>query len=465
MPLRVQNKHSWSVLLLLLTLTLLIVFFKREGIVSTKKRSKAVSAAFIVRSTASCAKLSSVLESQGGIDVFLVEENPCLGKSSAFTSDTHVAMSFVFDKGWLPQVKGLGKNLNCFWSEGLANSTADGDIISSFDYILVDSVFQQARLLELYSSFVQDLMISGRLYPSIVVLNPTQKDFPERLAMLTNRGLASARFKRWASQTLPIYRRHSPTIQTNSPRNKYAAVIIETSANFLLEFACRNALYYLGPSWSLVVYHSHSNSAIVKYSLRALPVEFRLLPTSLADVGEYNTLMKTLWFWDSLSSFSKVLLFQTDSILLSRHIDEFLAYDYIGAPWDFSTNDRVRKAIQNGTMSSTVGNGGFSLRSVAAMRKVVEKFGHESTAEEQEDMFFARFMDKAGYTLAPENVAARFCMEVDTGALSKKEQPLALHAAWYYMPPKKYMPMLQKSIPRVPPQTTPSLCALLLGGC
>jgi hypothetical protein len=99
------------------------------------------------------------------------------------------------------------------------------------------------------------------------------------------------------------------------------------------------------------------------------------------------------------------------------------------------------------------------------MLKIIEKFGHESSPEEQEDMFFARFKDKAGYTLAPENVAARFCMEVDTGVLSKSEHPLALHAAWYYMPPKKYMSMLQKSIPRVPPQTTPALCALLMAGC
>ena len=43
-------------------------------------------------------------------------------------------------------------------------------------------------------------------------------------------------------------------------------------------------------------------------------------------------------------------------------MDNFLKFDYIGAPWDLTNNERVANYVKKGYLKNAVGNGGFSLR-------------------------------------------------------------------------------------------------------
>jgi len=95
------------------------------------------------------------------------------------------------------------------------------------------------------------------------------------------------------------------------------------------------------------------------------------------------------------------LCIQWDGYILNPDAwtDEFLNYDYIGAPWWYDDN-------------MNVGNGGFSLRSKkfldVSSRLPIKNFNPE-------DLILCRtyrnLMEKEGITYAPESLAKRFSLE------------------------------------------------------
>jgi hypothetical protein len=72
------------------------------------------------------------------------------------------------------------------------------------------------------------------------------------------------------------------------------------------------------------------------------------------------------------------LIFQTDTVIIQENkdfINEFLNYDYVGAPWSSDSNH--------------VGNGGLSLRRKSKMIEIIEK-EDEYRRQLPEDVFFAQ---------------------------------------------------------------------------
>lgn len=100
-----------------------------------------------------------------------------------------------------------------------------------------------------------------------------------------------------------------------------------------------------------------------------------------------------------------MLIFQTDSVLCSMSpwsIEDFLRYDYIGAPWI----DRWH--------GMDVGNGGLSLRKTKTMIRIIKSFKFKET--ENEDINFALgIYDLAArdpsIKIPPVHVAAKFAYE------------------------------------------------------
>jgi hypothetical protein len=96
------------------------------------------------------------------------------------------------------------------------------------------------------------------------------------------------------------------------------------------------------------------------------------------------------------------LIIQYDGFILnpSNWTDEFLQYDYIGAPWTWLTED-------------TVGNGGFSLRS----RRLLEAIANDNSIKEYhpEDAIICRkygkYLRQRDFKFAPETLARKFSCE------------------------------------------------------
>jgi hypothetical protein len=111
----------------------------------------------------------------------------------------------------------------------------------------------------------------------------------------------------------------------------------------------------------------------------------------IKTMEDYNKILTSISFWESVP-FDKVLIFQHDSKLLRSGLDEFLEWDYVGAPWKFQMHG---------------GNGGLSLRSKKAMIDTLKSFTWDRS-KGNEDVFFSNFLIG---NLAPRCVCEKFSCE------------------------------------------------------
>ena len=250
--------------------------------------------------------------------------------------------------------------------------------------------------------------------------------FAKRVSFLVQRGFANSPFRIFLEKN---YAEMSKVGLKLSLTPKHTAVIVEPGFNSGFEFCVKNVLKHLGESWSLHVFHSAENDSFVKTSIASIEgVKYSVL-SSIVEVNDYNQLLKTKEFWNGIQG-EKILIFQSDSLMLTTNITSFTKFDYIGAPWHLQ-NERW-ELIQSLGLVDGVGNGGFSLRSRRAMIEISSKFGPNSPVSEQEDVFFASYAKKLGYRVADRASAYSFCHEVPCTDLKFDGFPMAIHAAWYY---------------------------------
>jgi hypothetical protein len=82
----------------------------------------------------------------------------------------------------------------------------------------------------------------------------------------------------------------------------------------------------------------------------------------------YSELLVSSLFYEALSHYAFILVFQLDCLVFSDQVTEWcaLGYDYVGAPW-------VGRSEDDGLVFTGVGNGGFSLRRVQACLDVLRE--------------------------------------------------------------------------------------------
>lgn len=185
-------------------------------------------------------------------------------------------------------------------------------------------------------------------------------------------------------------------------------VIVEPRRHPLLILVIKNVMYLLKKyGWGLTIFHGTDNLDYILEGLKGWdPSSFTLISLGKANltIGEYNYLMKLPNFWSILRSrgCKYALTFETDTLLLNDKIDDFLEWDYIGAPW------RQPECRWFGCLE--VGNGGFCLRNVDTMYNIVAvekfKFGCQS-----HDGYFSMACLKLGYKVPPISRAMNFAVE------------------------------------------------------
>jgi hypothetical protein len=255
--------------------------------------------------------------------------------------------------------------------------------------------------------------------------------FNNRVATFVTRGMLSAGFRQFTADHLRDLRKLPLLLPMESDR---VAVIVEPYIRTEFEYVVRSTMHRLGPRWSLLIVHSRSNAAFVGHALRNVR-NVRLLSVDMdfSTVGGYNRLLKAPWFWRTLQA-KWCLIFQSDSIILGagRDIEDFMDYDYVGAPWHEENEIWSSRHAEVVKRSAGVGNGGFSLRRVEPMLEIAQELNKSQDLEsENEDITFVRKLIERGYSIAPRDVAYRFAREVPCKDL-EDDVPYALHAAWYY---------------------------------
>jgi hypothetical protein len=153
---------------------------------------------------------------------------------------------------------------------------------------------------------------------------------------------------------------------------KYTAVIIEPRKHKALEFVLNNFMENLNDDWGFIIFHSNTNKKMVENIMDTTLAKYKnktkLINLNIDNkdftIKEYSTLFydKTFYHYIPTETF---LIFQTDSIILKENkhkINDFLDYDYVGAPWP----------ITMGILGKMeVGNGGLSLRKKSKMLELL----------------------------------------------------------------------------------------------
>lgn len=197
---------------------------------------------------------------------------------------------------------------------------------------------------------------------------------------------------------------------------KLTLVMVEFREHEWFEGVMNNYAHVYGgdPEVALVVIHGHDNASFVRQKLSQWKnVKFiNLHYPAQMTLETYNDILTEPAFWDHFES-EFVLIFQTDTLMRKRIPNHFFAFDYVGAPWSWMI-DAHGKMVD-------VGNGGLSLRRVAAMKEICLRY---SRGQLYEDVFFSRYASR----VPSKDLAMKFSVETVF-----YEDPCGMHKPYNYL--------------------------------
>lgn len=157
------------------------------------------------------------------------------------------------------------------------------------------------------------------------------------------------------------------------------------------------------------------------------------------SVSAYSQLCLLGEFYNRFSGYEYMLLYQLDAFVFANRLAEFcaLGVDYIGAPISrFYSSWHI-------LLNAQVGNGGFSLRRIAAVRQIlrykeliIKDYPLKEWLLANEDMFFAYCGKKMYFQVADVKTALKFAVQDDVCNIykrSSKKLPFGVHG-WHNCP-------------------------------
>jgi len=159
----------------------------------------------------------------------------------------------------------------------------------------------------------------------------------------------------------------------------YTAVIVEPRKHRALSFVLNSFLTNLSDKWNIIIFHGNINEQFVKNIINEEMPRFKKritlenLGVDNLSITQYNELLTSESFYKKIPT-EIMLIFQTDTMINDKNkekIDEFMKYDYVGAPW---------------ASSKEIGNGGLSLRKKS---KIIKKLRECKYGGENEDLYFS----------------------------------------------------------------------------
>jgi hypothetical protein len=174
--------------------------------------------------------------------------------------------------------------------------------------------------------------------------------------------------------------------------SSYEAVLIEYRQFPHVEFLIRNAILKLGSKWSYTIVCGNKNYDFMKNIASEISNNIKIIKTKYDNLipDQYNILLTSIDFWDLFTG-NKILIYQEDSFIFKNNIEEFIEWDFIGAPWPKNTNDTP----------NCVGNGGISLRTKQIMKDVIKKISIKNTNVNESTKIY---MKENNLTNCPEDV-------------------------------------------------------------
>lgn len=218
-----------------------------------------------------------------------------------------------------------------------------------------------------------------------------------------------------------------PTKKPYQPKDEeknasYSAVIIEPRGHKNLPLVVHQVHSKL--HCKIHIFHGTENIDMVeKLQSELLNIELHNLNEPNYTIAMYNELVyDNKRFWNNFDT-DYVLIFQIDSCLMEDSdfsIEDFLGYDYVGAPWSWLQDEKDPCYLG--------GNGGFSLRKVSTHKQINETHRVKNCEYEWEDQHFSKFSKN----LPDRSISSQFSIE----SLYDKNvnpKPFGCHKFWNYM--------------------------------
>jgi hypothetical protein len=171
---------------------------------------------------------------------------------------------------------------------------------------------------------------------------------------------------------------------------KYEAVLVEFNILPHIEFLIRNTIYKLGENWSHTIICGNINYEFVNNLCKEINTNIKIIKLNHDNLTpcEYSNLLCTIDFWELLHG-EKILLYQEDSCIFRQNIEEFIKWDFIGAPLN-KTNDTLN-----------LNRCGLSLRTRKIMIDIINKIKLEDT---KINSLAINYMKKYDLQYCPEHV-------------------------------------------------------------
>lgn len=289
------------------------------------------------------------------------------------------------------------------------------------------------RLADLIAKLTNDLGASGEkhatLSASVSALTSSFNELQAALAAHTSSpSMSSADGPKPLPPTNELHQWHPGLKETHSEK---IAIIIESRPIPRLLRAIRNFYEVIEPNWEFQVWFSPLNermlrdSPFIQQAMRAGRLRMYPMGRERFDVPWYNQLMmRNASFWEFVgrgtSKNCKLLIFQVDAVACKkspRKVEEFLHYDYIGAPW------------KDPWYGDAGGNGGLCIRGRDAMQACVAAFrGYGAN----EDGYFTECVRDAEVR-GERKIAHREDAKTFSVETLFYPTPWGVHNAWTYL--------------------------------
>ena len=175
-------------------------------------------------------------------------------------------------------------------------------------------------------------------------------------------------------------------------KSSFESVLIEYRCFPHLEFLIRNTIIKLGDKWCHTIICGNLNYDFMRNMCSTISNKIKIIKTNYDNLfpSDYSRFLSSLDFWNLLEG-EKILIYQEDSIIFKTNVDDFLKWDYIGAPWLEHQDDT----------NGGVGNGGISLRTKSVMMQVINTIGIDDVKMNKSTL---NYMRNTNSTCPPEDV-------------------------------------------------------------
>ena len=205
-------------------------------------------------------------------------------------------------------------------------------------------------------------------------------------------------------------------LTTFSEHGTHVAILFESRYTNNIELLLRQISRFLTEDWTVILYVTEDvyEPYIELCNRLGNGIQVVITTYQLRNVTDYNNIILDLSFWKTLESFSKVLVFQADTMMYRYGIEKFYNYDYVGAQWPSELGCEY-----------SVGNGGFSLRDISTTIDLLsnrdkihikyytqyEQNASRLNGHQPEDIIFSQGMYQFKYQVPSVNIANYFSIE------------------------------------------------------